>query len=176
MMLSQEDKDLIESAKSAIRKNYDSVRWWHTVGAAVRTGNGKVYTGVNCDSVSHGACAEVIAIGSAVTAGEREFDTIVAVLGGEIQVPTLNGAVSLKIPEGTQPGTVFRLRGKGVKNIRTGKPGDILVEVKLVVPTNLTEGQKDILRSFGDPPVVEQPSAGNKKKNNWSQKVKDFFD
>ena len=83
MMLSQEDKDLIESAKSAIRKNYDSVRWWHTVGAAVRTGTGKVYVGVNCDSVSHGACAEVIAIGSAVTAGEREFDTIVAVLGGE---------------------------------------------------------------------------------------------
>ena len=85
MMLSQEDKDLIESAKSAIRNNYDSVRWWHTVGAAVRTGRGKVYVGVNCDSVSHGACAEVIAIGSAVTAGEREFDTIVAVLGGETE-------------------------------------------------------------------------------------------
>lgn len=83
MSLSQEDKELIEAAKSAIRKNYDSVNWWHTVGAAVRTGNGKVYVGVNCDSVSHGACAEVIAIGSAVTAGEREFDTIVAVLGGE---------------------------------------------------------------------------------------------
>ena len=85
MMLSQEDKNLIESAKSAIRRNYDSVRWWHTVGAAVRTGTGKVYVGVNCDSVSHGACAEVIAIGSAVTAGEREFDTIVAVLGGETE-------------------------------------------------------------------------------------------
>ena len=66
MMLSQEDKDLIESAKSAIRRNYDSVRWWHTVGAAVRTGTGKVY-------------------GSAVTAGEREFDTIVAVLGSETE-------------------------------------------------------------------------------------------
>ncbi len=63
--------------------NYDNVNWWHTVGAAIRTKSGKVYVGVNCDSVSHGACAEVIAIGSAVTAGEREFDTIVAVLGGE---------------------------------------------------------------------------------------------
>ena len=83
MSLSQEDKELIESARSVIGKNYDSIHWWHTVGAAVRAKNGKVYVGVNCDSASHGACAEVIAIGSAVTAGEREFDTIVAVLGGE---------------------------------------------------------------------------------------------
>ena len=83
MSLSQEDKELIESARNIIRKNYDSVNWWHTVGAAVRAGSGKVYVGVNCDSVSHGSCAEVIAMGSAVTAGEREFDTIVAVLGDE---------------------------------------------------------------------------------------------
>ena len=83
MLLSQADKDLIEFAANAIRENYDNVNWWHTVGAAIRTKSGKVYVGVNCDSVSHGACAEVIAIGSAVTAGEREFDTIVAVLGGE---------------------------------------------------------------------------------------------
>ena len=83
VILNQEDKELIESAKSVIRDNYDPVHWWHTVGAAVRAKNGKVYVGVNCDSVSHGACAEVIAIGAAVTAGEREFDTIVAVLGGE---------------------------------------------------------------------------------------------
>ncbi len=83
LSLNQEDKDLIEYARNVIRKNYDSIHWWHTVGAAVRAKNGKVYVGVNCDSVSHGACAEVIAIGSAVTAGEREFDTIVAVLGDE---------------------------------------------------------------------------------------------
>ena len=85
MPLSREDKALIESAKGVIRENYDSVNWWHTVGAAVRVRNGRVYVGVNCDSVSHGACAEVIAIGSAVTAGEREFDTIVAVRGGECE-------------------------------------------------------------------------------------------
>lgn len=83
MMLSEKDRELIEAAKNVIRDNYDAVNWWHTVGAAVRTGSGKVYVGVNCDSVSHGSCAEVIAIGSAVTAGEREFDTVVAVLGGE---------------------------------------------------------------------------------------------
>lgn len=83
MSLSKEDKELIESARNVIRNNYDSVNWWHTVGAAVRARSGKVYVGVNCDSVSHGSCAEVIAMGSAVTAGEREFDTIVAVLGDE---------------------------------------------------------------------------------------------
>ena len=83
MSLSKEDKELIESARNVIRKNHDRVNWWHTVGAAVRAGSGKVYVGVNCDSVSHGSCAEVIAMGSAVTAGEREFDTIVAVLGDE---------------------------------------------------------------------------------------------
>lgn len=83
MNLSGLDYELIEAAKKAIRDNYDSVNWWHTVGAAVRTKSGKVYAGVNCDSVSHGSCAEVIAIGSAITAGEREFDTVVAVLGGE---------------------------------------------------------------------------------------------
>lgn len=82
-MLNNEDNELIEIARRVIRENYDDVNWWHTVGAAVRTKSGKVYTGVNCDSVSHGSCAEVIAIGSAVTAGEREFDTVVAVLGGE---------------------------------------------------------------------------------------------
>ncbi|MGN0150115.1 MAG: hypothetical protein ACI4C7_07700 [Clostridia bacterium] len=49
----------------------------------MRTKSGKIYLDVNCDSVSHGSCAEFIAIGVAVTAGEREFDTIVTVLGGE---------------------------------------------------------------------------------------------
>ena len=83
MFLNREDKELIESARSVIRKNYDNINWWHTVGAAVKAKNGNVYVGVNCDSVSHGSCAEVIALGAAVTAGEREFDTIVAVLGGE---------------------------------------------------------------------------------------------
>ena len=82
-MLSTEDKELIDYAREVIDKNYDAINWWHTVGAAVRTKNGNIYVGVNCDSVSHGSCAEVIAIGAAISAGEREFDTIVALLGGE---------------------------------------------------------------------------------------------
>ena len=82
-MLSTEDKELIDYAREVIDKNYDAINWWHTVGAAVRTKNGNIYVGVNCDSVSHGSCAEVIAIGAAISAGEREIDTIVAILGGE---------------------------------------------------------------------------------------------
>lgn len=83
MELTLKDKELIQAASDVIKKNYDNVNWWHTVGAAVRTKSGKIYLGVNCDSVSHGSCAEFIAMGAAITAGEREFDTIVAVLGGE---------------------------------------------------------------------------------------------
>ena len=83
MNLTEQDRELIDAAYEVIRKNYDNVNWYHTVGAAVRTKNGKIYVGVNCDSVSHGSCAEYIAVGAAITAGEREFDTIVAVLGGE---------------------------------------------------------------------------------------------
>ena len=83
MELTLKDKELIQAASDVIKNNYDNVNWWHTVGAAVRTKSGKIYLGVNCDSVSHGSCAEFIAMGAAITAGEREFDTIVAVLGGE---------------------------------------------------------------------------------------------
>lgn len=83
MELTLKDKELIQAATDIIKKNYDNINWWHTVGAAVRAKSGKVYVGVNCDSVSHGSCAEFIAMGAAITAGEREFDTIVAVRGGE---------------------------------------------------------------------------------------------
>ncbi len=83
MNLTDKDRELIQAASDIIRKNYDNKNWWHTVGAAVRAKSGKIYVGVNCDSVSHGSCAEYIAIGAAITAGEREFDSVVAVLGGE---------------------------------------------------------------------------------------------
>ena len=100
-----------------------------------------------------------------------------AALGDEVTIKGLRENITCRVPAGTQPGTTLRLRGKGVKNSRTGKTGDMLVKVNLVVPTNLTEGQKELLRQFGDAPVAEQPQAGNsKKKGNWSKKVKDFFD
>ena len=79
-LLTDRDYELIEKAQKAIRSNYDAVDFNHTVGAAIRCKNGKIYVGVNVYSL-HGACAEQVAIGTAITQGEREFDTIVAVGG-----------------------------------------------------------------------------------------------
>lgn len=80
--LSDLDLEVLTLAQDAIRSNYDDVHYNHTVGAAVRCKSGKIYTGVNVYSL-HGACAEQIAIGAAITAGEREFLSIVAVRGKE---------------------------------------------------------------------------------------------
>ena len=77
-MIFKNDLELIEAAKNVINKNYDEVNYNHTVGAAIRCKNGNIYVGVNVYAI-HGSCAEYIAIGGALTAGEREFETIVAV-------------------------------------------------------------------------------------------------
>ncbi len=80
--LTNEDLELIAKAQKVIQSNYDQVHQNHTVGAAVRCKNGKIYVGVNVYSL-HGACAEQVAIGSAITDGERDFDVMVAVRGKE---------------------------------------------------------------------------------------------
>ncbi len=87
-LLTDKDYELIEKAQSAIKFNYDKEHKNHTVGAAVRCKNGKAYVGVNLYSI-HGACAEQVAIGTAITNGERDFDAIVAVRGeaGEEVLP-----------------------------------------------------------------------------------------
>lgn len=76
--ITDKDKMLIDAALKVLEKNFDDGIYHHTVGCAVITKEGKVYTGVNCDGI-HGSCAEYIALGAALSAGEREFDTIVAV-------------------------------------------------------------------------------------------------
>jgi cytidine deaminase len=76
------DAELIRAARDVIRRNYDEEGERHTVGAAVRCSSGRIYAGVNVYDL-HGSCAEVIAIGMAATAGEREFECIVAVRGAE---------------------------------------------------------------------------------------------
>lgn len=76
--ITEQDKELIRIALDTLEKNFDDGIYNHTVGAAIRCKNGKVYSGVNCDGI-HGSCAEYIAMGIAISAGEREFDTIVAV-------------------------------------------------------------------------------------------------
>jgi molecular chaperone DnaJ len=98
-----------------------------------------------------------------------------AALGGELEVPTLNGRVKLKIPAETQTGKLFRLRGKGVTPVRGGGVGDLLCKVVLETPVNLSERQRQLLREFQE----SMAGAGEKhspKESSWFKGVKDFFD
>lgn len=79
---------------------------------------------------------------------EQEISYAQAVLGAEIEVPTLDGKVKLTVPEGTQPGAVFRMKGKGIPYLRGSGRGDQFVSIKLVVPRNLSGSQKELLRQF----------------------------
>jgi molecular chaperone DnaJ len=73
-----------------------------------------------------------------------------AALGAEIEVPSLDGKTSIKVPPGTQPGTMFRLKGKGVKNIQGYGHGDLHVRINVEVPTHLSSGQKAKLQEFAE--------------------------
>lgn len=98
-----------------------------------------------------------------------------AALGGDLEVPTLDGRVSLKIPAETQTGKVFRVRSKGVKPVRGGAPGDLLCRVAIETPVNLTREQKDLLQKF-----AETMEAGGKQhapqEGSWLDGVKKFFE
>ena len=73
-----------------------------------------------------------------------------ASLGAEVEVPTLDGKVKYTVPEGTQSGTVFRLRGKGIPYLRGGGRGDQFITVKVKTPKGLTNEQKELLRKLGE--------------------------
>jgi molecular chaperone DnaJ len=83
-----------------------------------------------------------------------------AALGAEIEVPTLDGKVKLTIPEGTQPGAVFRLRGKGIPFLRGSGRGDHFVTVNIAVPKNLSHSQKEALREYARAMNEPVPEAG----------------
>lgn len=106
---------------------------------------------------------------------EVPIDFVTAALGGELEVPTLEGRVVLKIPPETQTGKMFRLRGKGVRSVRGGGLGDLICRVVVETPVNLTRDQKDLLQQFGD----AVSGAGNKhspRASNWLDGVKKFFE
>lgn len=98
-----------------------------------------------------------------------------AVLGATIEVPTLEGQVKLKIPEETQTGKVFRLRGKGVKSARSQSKGDILCQVVVEIPVNLNKQQKAMLEEF-DRSLTADGANHTPKKNSWMEHVKKFFE
>ena len=83
-----------------------------------------------------------------------------AALGADIEVPTLDGKVKLTIPEGTQPGTVFRLRGKGIPYLRGSGRGDHYVTVNVVVPKSMTSAQKEALREYAKAMDGHAPEGG----------------
>ena len=98
-----------------------------------------------------------------------------AALGGEIEVPTLEGHAKIKISAETQTGKIFRLRGKGIKGVRSNSAGDLLCHVAVETPVNLTKEQKDLLQKFAN--AME---AGGKRhtpqEGSWLDKAKKFFE
>ena len=86
-----------------------------------------------------------------------------AALGGTIEVPTLGGKAEIDLPEGTQHGKTFRLRGKGIKGVRSSYPGDLYCHVSVETPIKLTEHQRKLLRELDEalpqgrrPPLAER--------------------
>ncbi len=97
-----------------------------------------------------------------------------AALGGELEVPCIDGRVKLAIPAETQSGKIFRVRGKGVKPVRGGIKGDLLCRVVVETPVRLTREQKDLLKKFED--SFKGNSKHNPQSSSWMDKVKKFFD
>ncbi|MDQ6980659.1 MAG: DnaJ C-terminal domain-containing protein, partial [Ghiorsea sp.] len=94
-----------------------------------------------------------------------------ATLGAEVDAPTLDGKVKIRIPAGTESGRVFRLRGHGVKDVRVHQKGDLFVRVQIAVPKKLTAKQEELLKAFaketGDEVYPERSSFLGKAKKLW---------
>lgn len=95
-----------------------------------------------------------------------------AAIGGELEVPTLDGRVKLKVPPETQTGKLFRLRGKGVTPVRGGPRGDLMCRVVVETPVNLTNKQKDLLREFQ---ATMKGSKNSPRQSSWFDGMKNFF-
>jgi molecular chaperone DnaJ len=97
-----------------------------------------------------------------------------AALGGEIEIPTLEGSAKVKVPPETQTGQVFRLRGKGIKGVRSSYPGDLLCAVVVETPVRLTDRQKEILRELEEI-NKRDGSRHNPRAKSFMDKVREFF-
>jgi molecular chaperone DnaJ len=105
---------------------------------------------------------------------EMPISFTTAALGGEIEIPTLDGYAKIRIPHETQTGKVFRLRGKGIKGVRSSTHGDLLCHVVVETPVNLTARQKELLAELES---IDREDSGshNPKAKSWLDKVKEFF-
>jgi molecular chaperone DnaJ len=106
---------------------------------------------------------------------EVPISFVTACLGGEIEVPTLGGKATLKIPAETQTGQTFRLRGKGVKPVRGGAVGDLLCSVKVETPVKLTADQKALVEKLGES-LLHGGTHHSPQESGWLDGVKNFFD
>ena len=98
-----------------------------------------------------------------------------AALGGEIEIPTLDGSARIRVPAETQSGKQFRLKGKGIKGVRSQTPGDLFCHVVVETPVQLTERQRQLLREFES--ISNEDSARhNPRAKGWLEKVKEFFE
>jgi molecular chaperone DnaJ len=97
-----------------------------------------------------------------------------ATLGGDIEIPTLDGRASLKIPTGTQTGKVFRLRGKGVRNVRSHATGDLYCHTSVETPVHLNKRQKELLEEF-EASLREGGARHSPREQSWVEKLKSFL-
>ena len=99
---------------------------------------------------------------------------VTAALGGELEVPTLAGKAAIDIPEGTQHGKQFRLRGKGIKGVRSSYPGDLYCHIAIETPVKLTEHQRKLLREL-DESLKKGGGKHSPSGDSWTDKLKSFF-
>ncbi|WP_349743315.1 molecular chaperone DnaJ [Roseateles cavernae] len=97
-----------------------------------------------------------------------------AALGGSIEVPTLGGKAEIELPEGTQHGKTFRLRGKGIKGVRSSYPGDLYCHISLETPVKLTEHQRKLLKEL-DKSLRDGGERHSPNAKSWTDRVKDLF-
>jgi molecular chaperone DnaJ len=106
---------------------------------------------------------------------EMPVSITTAAMGGEIDIPTLDGSAKIRVPAETQSGKTFRLKGKGIKGVRSAAAGDLFCHVVVETPVNLTERQRQLLREFDA--IAQQDSARhNPRAKGWFDKVKEFFE
>lgn len=99
---------------------------------------------------------------------------VTAALGGSIEVPTLDGRAEIDLPEGTQSGKTFRLRGKGIKGVRSSYPGDLYCHIIVETPVRLNDEQKRLLREL-DESLRRGGDRHSPQTKSWTEKVKEFF-
>ncbi len=105
---------------------------------------------------------------------EMPISFTTAVLGGELEAPTLNGRATIKVPPGTQTEKLFRLRGKGVRNVRNGVLGDLYCRVSIETPVNLTPEQRELLERL-DASLRAGGARHSPRESSWLDKIKGFF-